>query len=230
MLSTGLLGTVALLCVAIGFIVGALVMMVWSGGEKKESKNHKDIKESRYQEIAHIWRDPDTGKLLTELNERVLSGSQSLTLEERKQMQQAAREWAEWLSLPAVQPTQPPVPSHIAEKLAPPPPQLPSFKTGPQSAGAPPVQAVALAAEPARPAPKSMVAQIDEILQEILASGSLANKGIRLTEEPRQGVIVWVGLTRYIGIDTVPDPEVKTAIRTAVSKWERRSEASERRT
>jgi hypothetical protein len=33
-------------------------------------------------------------------------------------------------------------------------------------------------------------------------------------------VAVYVGLTRYNGIDEVPDPDIKTAIRAAIAEWE----------
>ena len=31
---------------------------------------------------------------------------------------------------------------------------------------------------------------------------------------------VFVGLTRYSGIDEVPDPDIKAAIRAAIAEWE----------
>lgn len=224
MLSSGLLLIIALLCAAIGFIVGALVMMLWSGGDKKESKNHKtndpETLTSRYQEVAHLWRDPASGKLLTELRQRVLSGAQSLTQAERDQLQQAAREWVEWLGLPGIQPAQPPAPLAAAETQALPPGRPAGSKVEP------PMPPVAAAVPVVEPAHKSIVAQIDTILQEMLAASPLAHKGVRLAEEPRQGVVVWIGLTRYASIDTVPDSDVKSAIRAAVAEWERRSEGS----
>jgi hypothetical protein len=33
-------------------------------------------------------------------------------------------------------------------------------------------------------------------------------------------VMVYVGLTRYNGVDDVPDPAIKAAIRDAISEWE----------
>jgi hypothetical protein len=66
------------------------------------------------------------------------------------------------------------------------------------------------------------VAQIDQILQDRLVETPLAGRGIQLQESPEGGVIVWVGLQRFEGIDAVPDPEVKTAIRQAVEAWEKK--------
>ncbi len=72
---------------------------------------------------------------------------------------------------------------------------------------------------PSAPA-NSIVAQIDAILQAHLAGSPLADRGVFLTQSPEGGVIVYVGLTRYTGVDEVPDAEVKAAIRAAISEWE----------
>ena len=62
--------------------------------------------------------------------------------------------------------------------------------------------------------------QIDSVLQARLEGTALADRGIFLTQSPEGGVIVYVGLTRYNGVDDVPDPEIKAAIRAAISEWE----------
>jgi len=66
----------------------------------------------------------------------------------------------------------------------------------------------------------SIVNQIDTVLQSRLEGTPLQERGIFLTQSPEGGVMVYVGLTRYTGIDEVPDPEVKAAIRAAISEWE----------
>ena len=72
---------------------------------------------------------------------------------------------------------------------------------------------------PSAPA-NSIVSQIDSVLQARLEGTSLGERGIFLTQSPEGGVIVYVGLTRYNGVDDVPDPEIKAAIRGAISEWE----------
>jgi hypothetical protein len=67
---------------------------------------------------------------------------------------------------------------------------------------------------------KSIVMQIDDILQEMLAGGSLAGLGIHLFEDPKMGVMVKVGSNNYEGIDSVSDAEIKAALRAAVKRWE----------
>ncbi len=72
--------------------------------------------------------------------------------------------------------------------------------------------------------PLSIVEQINDILQETIKDTPLAGRMIRLVEDPRAGVVVWVGLEHFPGVDAVPDPEVKAALRKAASEWERRTE------
>jgi hypothetical protein len=69
-------------------------------------------------------------------------------------------------------------------------------------------------------APQSIVAQIDTILQAQLVGTPLMGKGIRLQESPEGGVIVWVGISKYEGIDELPDEQINAAIRAAISTWE----------
>ncbi len=72
--------------------------------------------------------------------------------------------------------------------------------------------------------PLSIVDQINDILQETIQNTPLATRMIRLVEDPREGVVVWVGLEHYPGVDSVPDPEIKAALRKAANEWERRTE------
>jgi hypothetical protein len=91
-------------------------------------------------------------------------------------------------------------------------------KPAPQPA-APRASTIAKEDRPAAPA-NSIVTQIDTILQARLAGTPLGERGIFLTQSPEGGVIVYVGLTRYTGVDEVPDADVKAAIRAAISEWE----------
>ncbi len=73
-----------------------------------------------------------------------------------------------------------------------------------------------------KPQPKSIAAQIDEILQEMLEESPLSTKAIRLLELPAKGMVVMVGLDHYEGVDAVPDEDIRNVIRAAVAEWERR--------
>jgi len=103
-------------------------------------------------------------------------------------------------------------------KPAPPEPASPPPR---QPAPPPAVPSSTIAKEdrPVAPA-NSIVSQIDTILQNRLAGTPLEERGIFLAQSAEGGVNVYVGLTRYSGIDDVPDPQVKAAIRAAISEWE----------
>jgi hypothetical protein len=94
--------------------------------------------------------------------------------------------------------------------------------SSPQPIAQPPSSRPATIAKEDRPsaAANSIVGQIDAVLQERLAGTPLEERGIFLTQSPEGSVNVYVGLTRYSGIDEVPDPEIKAAIRAAIAEWE----------
>ena len=68
--------------------------------------------------------------------------------------------------------------------------------------------------------PESIVTQVDSILQAQMTGTPLMEKGIRLMESPEGGVIVWVGIDKYEGVNEVPDEQIKAAIRAAIAAWE----------
>ncbi len=78
------------------------------------------------------------------------------------------------------------------------------------------------AAKPEAPAGMSMIEQIDAILQDKIAGTPLAERVIYLTKSPGGGVLVNVGNNRYEGVNEVPDPEIKAALREAITEWERK--------
>lgn len=71
------------------------------------------------------------------------------------------------------------------------------------------------------PAATSIVLQIEDILQDMIAGTEMAERGIHLMEDPMRGVIVQVGLDNFEGIDAVPDPQIKGVIQSAVQEWEK---------
>jgi hypothetical protein len=95
-----------------------------------------------------------------------------------------------------------------------PPPATPTLQPSPPKPAIIPVED-----RPAAPA-DSIVTQIDTILQARLAGTPLGERGIFITQSSEGGVIVYIGLKRYNGIDEVTDPEIKAAIRGAITEWE----------
>jgi hypothetical protein len=94
------------------------------------------------------------------------------------------------------------------------PPQIPPSPRTPQAG----------AAEPTKKAPgaMSMVEQINEILSDKLAASSTAPQGVHLAEGADGSIRVFIGVQGY-ALDQVPNDEVRTLIREAVSEWESRS-------
>lgn len=113
-------------------------------------------------------------------------------------------------STPSMQTPLKPAP---VQPASPPPPPVVSQPSAPRPAVIP------VEDRPAAPA-NSIVTQIDTILQARLEGTPLAERGIFLTQSSEGGVIVYVGLTRYNGVDEVPDPDIKAAIRAAITEWE----------
>jgi hypothetical protein len=110
------------------------------------------------------------------------------------------------------------------------PQAVPAPTIQPSVTSFPPVQPVApvislapfIKKEEQPSAPRTMVGQIDAILQAKIAETPLAKRGIKLEESPGGGVNVVVGMNRYAGVGDVPDAEVQTAIRAAIAEWEKK--------
>jgi len=66
----------------------------------------------------------------------------------------------------------------------------------------------------------SIVSQIDTILQSRISGTPLEDRGVFLAQSAEGGVMVYVGLTKYMGVDDVPDADIKSAIRAAITEWE----------
>lgn len=75
--------------------------------------------------------------------------------------------------------------------------------------------------QPQKPAtPLTILEQINEIFNRMTAGTPLAERSIRLVQDPTLGVTVEVGPERFESIDSVPDDEIRSALKAAVKKWE----------
>lgn len=117
----------------------------------------------------------------------------------------------------SVSPPPPPVAVPVAamQSTPPPPPPVPVAVS---------TAAARTPSEPLKKKATSMVEQIDEVLQELIQQSDNPGRRIRLVEEQREGVIVWVGQEHFVGIDAVTDQAAKELIRAAVKEWDRRTE------
>ena len=147
--------------------------------------------------------------------------TRALTADERKrliEMLSLMRPWLEGKHVAAPERTSHP-PQSLPQQSTPltTPPAAPRPVISPPSAPRP--ATIAREDRPVAPA-GSIVTQIDSVLQSRLAGTPLEDRGIFLAQSPEGGVMVYVGLTKYMGIEDVPDPEVKAAIRAAIAEWE----------
>lgn len=159
----------------------------------------------------------ENGNLTLDLDGTRLDTS-ALTTEQRKrliEMLNAMRPWLEGrpATPPAPVSTPPPAPA------APPPPQT-IAQPQPSASKSPPT-AKKKNGEP-EAAPTSIVGQINLILQGQIANTPLATRGLVLMESASGGVNVYIGVSKYEGLDEVPDEDAKTAIRAAIAEWEKK--------
>jgi hypothetical protein len=233
----------------IGWIAGLVFVYFFGlfegrgqGYKRRKTEEEQEKKEQPAPPVNLETRTVDDPGLLRIKNENGsfvldLDGSRvnpiSLSSDQRRRlvdMLNIMRPWLEGRSAPAYPPV--PKPTTLDERLdaiggpvpqskpTPPQPEPPLVRQTPQPP-TPRSSTIAKEDRPAAPA-NSIVSQIDAILQERLAGTPLEERGIFLAQSQEGGVIVYVGLTRYNGIDDVPDPEIKAAIRAAISEWENR--------
>ncbi len=152
----------------------------------------------------------------------------ALTSDQRKRLIEMLNLMRPWLEgKPAAAPTKGPSPSPIGAAAvaatAQPAPVAQAPVVPPPAPAAPPAapRPVTIAKEDRPIAPAgSIVTQIDSVLQARIAGTPLEDRGVFLAQSPEGGVMVYVGLTKYMGINEIPDPEIKAAIRAAITEWE----------
>ncbi len=190
----------------IGYLIGLLAASLKSPRkEKLPAKPSTDGTLPSLEgeiEVLRAWRT-SAGKLGLEMNGQKIESKEKLKPEQHRRLVNLLLELRPWLEAA---------------------PDLPPARPGQEKPARPPIPAKTKEPKVEQPAAAllSIVAQIDQILQDRLAGTPLAGRGIHLQESPEGGVIVWVGLQRFEGIDAVPDPEVKAAIRQAVKAWEKK--------
>ncbi len=216
-----------LLFVTVGFIVGALITVWWFERNRKHEKAEQEAarlvveegentRQQKYREVVRLWRDRKTNRLVVDCSGKVYPNLSSLSDEQRQSLESVIREWAVWLGL-----------GRHSQKTTASPPQPAPVKPVPVSVPQPviitPVPQAVPPAAPEDSAAQTMVAQINEIVQSRLPGSVLAGHAIRIIESPRDGVVVWVNGTRYIGVDEVADPQVRDFLHEAVAEWEKRA-------
>lgn len=196
-----------------------------------ESKNRVVQAEAKLAAIAAGSNQADNPGLLRIKHENGLlsldlDGSPinaaAMTAEQRKRLTELLTLMRPWLEGKPVNIPAPAQPIQAEDALRstfdvsplPPTPPAPSASPNTTTPAASPKED-----RPAAPV-GSIVDQIDGILQTRLLGTPLGSRGIYLSQSLEGGVIVYVGTSTYMGVDEVPDPEVKAAIRGAIQEWE----------
>jgi hypothetical protein len=197
-----LLLVIAAIGVCTGIALGGVLF-----GLRAEKTRQPPAPANGLVEAARMWRDPVDGTLLPELDGSRPASPESLSPEQRDRLTRLAGDLLAWLgvSQPAEDPSPLPEvrPAQVAQQTGTPASPLPAPTTSGPARG------------------KSIAAQIDEILQEDLAESPLKNRAIRLMELPGKGMVVMVGLDQYADVGSVPDAEIREAIRASVARWEK---------
>ena len=222
-----------------GAAIGAIVAWLLFGREK-ESPPDPDLQKliklrQQYQERVSLWAERRSGKLMVRIDDQMASTPEQLSEDQRKQLQTLMREWLSWMGFPgsATQALAPEDPFQFRQAVlvTPGTAQNGSFspalrgKSVNQNSVQPMMAGSGIPGQPAVvPQPlKSIVEQINEILQENLINSPACNKGVRLVEDPKLGAVVWIGLEHFNGVEAVVDPDVKAVLKASVVEWEHRA-------
>lgn len=230
----------------VGILVGLLLATLFRSEPKsapEENPLPKKFANAGYAEAVRLYFSPAEKKALTQLDGDFYPEFSALTPEQKKRVARILDSWNEWAgnvpSAPvpvqgtnaSITPAQSySIPSINREAQKPAmPPVLPSERVLPKidevkanafldSLEKPSEKA------PAKPIkPKSIIEQINDILAELVENTAEKDLGISLVDNGHEGVVVWVGLEKFNGVDAVPYPEVQQLIRSAVAKWEETS-------
>lgn len=217
-----------------GILVGLLVSTLFKSDSKAGPEGNplpKKFVDAGFAEAARLYYSPAIKKALTQLDGDFYNDFAALTPEQKRRVIRILQAWQEWSGQYSPLQNEP-------QNAVPPLPVEAQSKAEPAAARQPVSALQFMPSEltseeipevvPAAAKPLTIFEQIDEILKEVVAASPEKNRGIRLVDNGHNGVIVWVGMEKFNGVDEVPYPEVQALIHTAVERWEAQAEALNR--
>lgn len=210
----------AIILLIVGFVVGILITLLFVGRSRSEPQpeneplaasqpppaeitpiEHTELSPDLYRQIASLYREKKSGVLVVEAGNKIYRTSKDLDSVSGQEMRQTIESWHNWMGL------------RVPDTIAP-----ASIRVADVVIHKPEPAVIAAAID--KPQATTVVGQIDEILQAMLRESNITGRHISLAQDPVQGVVVWVGTEHYVGIEAVPDEEIKALIQSAVRKWE----------
>jgi len=201
------------ICIVIGFLIGQLV-----SGIGKENK--ADSTDRGGGTLLEVRPDLNNDEIMVTLEGKEFEKSFSLDRKQRAQVHKIIVELNNWLEA---------APSLVSKDIHTPNPEAipPDLEIPKDSTLRPkfsPVKMVVNAlqsdVQKSKVPNESLVAQIDEVLQELLNDAAHIKDPVRLMEWPGKGIMFMVGLDKYESVDDIPDDAVRDIIRSAVKAWE----------
>ncbi len=233
------------ICTGIGFLLSTILQTLREEGKKKGPAG------SETTDGILLRRNPQNGLLIVEMEGQAIQNAIQLNDIQRNALHNLLLDLQTWLGLPtqtvreekpaAPQPVRQPPPieqSSPARPMSEPRPTPPSAEVDslfpqpaePAKIAKPSINPINLWQRALDPtlrktpaAQKSIVEQVNDILQEKLEGTPLSSRGIKLAENFDHSMQVVVGINRYDGVDAVPDEEVKQLIRQCVAEWSSRA-------
>lgn len=218
-----------ILAAVIGLLVGLLVASLFQTRESKviepEAPPLEMIKDG-FAESVSLWYSPGGKKIVTQLDGGFYRDYLTLSPEQKTRVNKILALWISWAGKAAetkmnqaVTPIQGAAVSDTDDL----PPIQPVLDWSVQEA-IKSEQSEKSSVLPVEDRPKTIAGQISLIIEKMLVTSPIKEKGIRLIENDHQGVDVWIGLEKFDGIDAIPYPDVQQLIREAVAQWEREME------
>lgn len=214
---------VGLACLVAGYLLGRA-----NAAGQPEHKTERDKPEKPLRkdliEAGRIWRGIRSGDFYPELDGKVFRSPSEMTENQQERFTRLLEVLKSWAEPSIEKPVKSPSPlQEDAVGVASPDAQTMS---GDNRISFNPIKVftdvVGVEANKSPSTHKSIVAQVDEILQEKLEDSPLSSRGIVMKDSLDGGLLVQVGLQQYSSINDVPDPEIRQLLKESVEEWERR--------